>query len=124
MSIAIGNTMIAAAAGAVIALYVNASHGQGGPALPNPLPANPALPNPLPANPALPNPLPANPAEPNPLPRAPGFTPGTPPIERQFYPGTFSSPYVRHFVYYCPYYAQYYPYASVCPGGWRAVPTR
>jgi hypothetical protein len=114
MSIAIGNAMIAAAAGAVIALYVNASHGQGGPALPNPLPANPALPNPLPANPA----------EPNPLPRTPESMSGAPPIQRQLYPGTFSSPYVRHFLYYCPYYAQYYPYASVCPGGWRAVPTR
>jgi hypothetical protein len=126
MSIAMKKAMmIAPAASAIIGIFADGSHGQFSPALPNPGQANPALPNPLPANPALPNPLPAIPAEPNPLPRSQVPAPGAPafPNQRYFYPRPFSAPYgTRYWYYYCPYYARYYPFASVCPGGWRAVP--
>jgi hypothetical protein len=116
MSIAMRKAMIAPAASAIIGIFADGSHGQ----------VSPALPNPLPANPTLPNPLPANPAEPNQLPRGPGLAPGTPAYSSQeyFYARPFSAPFGSRYWYYCPYYARYYPYTSICPGGWRAVPAQ
>jgi hypothetical protein len=124
MPIALRKAMIAPAASAIIGVYAAGAQGQ----VPRPVPAYPApmLPNPLPANPALPNPLPANPGEPNPLPRTPEPAPGTLayPSQGYVYPSPYSAPLGRRYLYYCPYYAQYYPYASLCPGGWVAVPGR